>query len=216
MAFYKDHYDAIVIGGALSGMACALTLAKKGKSVLILERHNLPGGIATSFVRGGVEMEATLHEMMSIGPEEQPLKIRVFFDEMGVKINWLRVPEAYRISVPFREDRYHPSRRHRDDGERNRCPSIRAPTRSQTPDGSLRDGLRLGQRFVGPSDEQADDATQAQRFRPDLRLFGQRSHGQIQPSERSEGHPLRLLDLRRQQDLRSAVYGLCRPDGRLL
>jgi phytoene dehydrogenase-like protein len=100
MAFYKDHYDAIVIGGALSGMACALTLANKGKSVLVLERHNLPGGIATSFVRGGIEMEATLHEMMSIGPEEQPLKIRTFFDEMGVKINWLRVPEAYRISVP--------------------------------------------------------------------------------------------------------------------
>lgn len=94
MGFYKDHYDAIVIGGALSGMACALTLANKGKSVLILERHNLPGGIATSFVRGGVEMEATLHEMMSIGPEDQPLKIRTFFDEMGVKINWLRVPEA--------------------------------------------------------------------------------------------------------------------------
>jgi phytoene dehydrogenase-like protein len=100
MAFYEDKYDAIVIGGALSGMAAALTLASKGKKVLILERHNLPGGIATSFVRGGLEMEATLHEMMSIGPEDQPLKIRTFFDEMGVKINWLRVPEAYRISVP--------------------------------------------------------------------------------------------------------------------
>jgi phytoene dehydrogenase-like protein len=100
MSFYQDHYDAIVIGGALSGMACALTLAKKGKKVLILERHNLPGGLATSFVRNGIEMEATLHEMMSIGPEEQPLKIRTFFDEMGVKINWLRVPEAYKIVVP--------------------------------------------------------------------------------------------------------------------
>jgi phytoene dehydrogenase-like protein len=100
MAFYQDKYDAIVIGGALSGLACALTLAKKGKKVLVLERHNLPGGLSTSFVRGGIEMEATLHEMMSIGPEEQPLKIRTFFDEMGVKINWLRVPEAYRISVP--------------------------------------------------------------------------------------------------------------------
>ncbi len=100
MSFYKDHYDAIVIGGALAGMACALTLLKKGKSVLILERHNLPGGIATSFVRGGMEMEATLHEMMSIGPEEQPLKIRKFFDDFNIKIDWLRVPEAYRIVVP--------------------------------------------------------------------------------------------------------------------
>ena len=76
MAFYKDNYDVIVIGGALAGMSCAMKLASEGKSVLILERHNLPGGLATSFVRSGIEMEATLHEMMSIGPEERPLFIR--------------------------------------------------------------------------------------------------------------------------------------------
>jgi phytoene dehydrogenase-like protein len=100
MNYFKERYDAIVIGGALSGLACALTLAKKNKSVLVLERHNLPGGLATSFVRGGIEMEATLHEMMSIGPEDAPLKIRDFFHEMGINIHWLRVPEAYRIVVP--------------------------------------------------------------------------------------------------------------------
>lgn len=100
MGFYKEKYDAIVIGGALAGMSCALTLASKGKSVLVLERHNLPGGLTTSFVRGGLEMEATLHEMMSIGPKDKPLKIRKFLEEMGVMVDWLRVPEAYRIYVP--------------------------------------------------------------------------------------------------------------------
>ena len=94
---FEDRYDVIVIGGALAGLASALTLAKKGKKVLVLEQHNLPGGVATSFVRGGVEVEGTLHEMMSIGPKECPLKIRKFFDEMGVDIEWLRVPDAYRF-----------------------------------------------------------------------------------------------------------------------
>ncbi|MBQ5950749.1 MAG: NAD(P)/FAD-dependent oxidoreductase [Lachnospiraceae bacterium] len=94
---FRDSYDAVVIGGALAGLASALTLANKGKKVLVLEQHNLPGGVATSFVRGGVEIEATLHEMMSIGPKECPLKIRNFFDEMGVDIEWLRVPDAYRF-----------------------------------------------------------------------------------------------------------------------
>lgn len=103
MNFYKEKYDAIVIGGALSGMSCALTLASKGKDVLVLERHNLPGGLTTSFVRGGLEMEATLHEMMSIGPKDKPLKIRTFLEEMGVMVDWLRVPEAYRIYVPKEE-----------------------------------------------------------------------------------------------------------------
>ena len=95
--YYHEKYDVIVIGGALAGLASALTLAKKGKDVLVLEQHNLPGGVATSFVRGGVEIEGTLHEMMSIGPKECPLKIRNFFDEMGVDIEWLRVPDAYRF-----------------------------------------------------------------------------------------------------------------------
>ncbi|MEE8885145.1 MAG: NAD(P)/FAD-dependent oxidoreductase [Eubacteriales bacterium] len=100
MAFYKDHYDVVVIGGALAGMSCAMSLAKAGKDVLILERHNLPGGIATSFVRSGTELEATLHEMMSIGPADNPLFIRKYLDEMGVVINWIRVPEAYELDSP--------------------------------------------------------------------------------------------------------------------
>ena len=87
MAFYKDHYDVVVIGGALAGMSCAMKLASEGKSVLVLEQHNLPGGIATSFVRSGVEMEATLHEMMSIGPKEDPLFIRKYLDDLGVVID---------------------------------------------------------------------------------------------------------------------------------
>lgn len=95
--YFQDAYDVIVIGGALSGLASALTLASKGKKVLVLEQHNLPGGVATSFVRGGVEIEAALHEMMSIGPKECPLKIRKFFEDMGIDIEWLRVPEAYRF-----------------------------------------------------------------------------------------------------------------------
>ena len=100
MAFYKDNYDVIVIGGALAGMSCAMRLASEGKSVLVLERHNLPGGVATSFVRSGIEMEATLHEMMSLGPVEDPLYIRKYLDEMKVAIDWLRVPEAYELYSP--------------------------------------------------------------------------------------------------------------------
>ena len=108
MKFYKDHYDVIVIGGALAGLSSALMLADKGLKVLVLERHNLPGGIATSFVRGGIEIEAALHEMMSIGPKENRLKVGKFLDDMGVDINWLKVPEAYHASLPGVELTLHP------------------------------------------------------------------------------------------------------------
>ena len=108
MKFYRDHYDVIVIGGALAGLSAALMLADKGKSVLVLERHNLPGGLATSYVRGGIEIEATLHEMMSIGEKNNRLKVGKFFDDMGVDIDWLKVPEAYHASLPGLEVTLHP------------------------------------------------------------------------------------------------------------
>ena len=101
MSFYKDHYDVVIIGGALAGMSACLQLQAWGiKDILILEKHNMPGGLATDFVRNGFEIEATLHEMMSIGPKDHRLKVGQFFDDMGVDIDWLPVPECYRVVLP--------------------------------------------------------------------------------------------------------------------
>ena len=94
--YYKDHYDVVVIGASLAGLASALTLLDNGYDVLILEQHNLPGGVATSFVRGGVELEASLHEMLSIGSEKYPLKIRKFLESHDVNVDWVRVPIAFK------------------------------------------------------------------------------------------------------------------------
>ena len=94
--YFKDHYDVVVIGASLAGLASALTLLDQGYDVLVLEQHNLPGGVATSFVRGGVELEASLHEMLSIGSKEYPLKIRKFLENHHVYVDWQRIPIAFR------------------------------------------------------------------------------------------------------------------------
>ena len=94
--YFKDHYDVVIVGASLAGLASALTLLDQGYDVLILEQHNLPGGVATSFVRGGVELEASLHEMLSIGSKEYPLKIRQFLESHHIYVDWLRIPIAFK------------------------------------------------------------------------------------------------------------------------
>ena len=78
------HYDAVVIGAGNGGLAAALTLADAGKKVLLAERHNLPGGFATSFVRGRFEFEASLHELCDFGTPGNSGNLYALFEELGV------------------------------------------------------------------------------------------------------------------------------------
>ena len=43
----KKHYDVIVAGGGVAGVAAAVSAAKHGRSVLLLEKSNILGGLAT-------------------------------------------------------------------------------------------------------------------------------------------------------------------------
>ena len=43
----KDSYDLIVAGGGVAGVAAALTAKKRGLKVLLLEKSNILGGLAT-------------------------------------------------------------------------------------------------------------------------------------------------------------------------
>ena len=49
------HFDVIVVGAGNGGLAAAANTAKAGLKTLLLEKHNIPGGCATSFRRGRFE-----------------------------------------------------------------------------------------------------------------------------------------------------------------
>jgi phytoene dehydrogenase-like protein len=58
----RSSYDCVVIGSGLAGMTAAVTLARSGRSVLLLEQHYKLGGMATWFKRpGGHIFDISLH-----------------------------------------------------------------------------------------------------------------------------------------------------------
>ena len=99
--------DCVVIGAGNGGLAASLRLAKSGKKVVLVERHILPGGFATSFKRGRFNFEASLHELCDFGHEDNPGNLYNLFKELEVvdKIKMVDVPEAFRvITLSTKED----------------------------------------------------------------------------------------------------------------
>lgn len=96
------QYDVIVIGGGNGGLASAATLAEKGKSVILFEKHNIPGGCGTSFRRGRFEFEVALHQLSHMGTEENPGPLRELFKRYGIldEINWIQIKELFRVNFP--------------------------------------------------------------------------------------------------------------------
>lgn len=97
-----QQYDAIVIGAGNGGLACAATLAEKGKKVILFEKHNIPGGCGTSFRRGRFEFEVALHQLSSMGTPEKPGPLRELFRRYGIedKIEWIEIKELFRVNFP--------------------------------------------------------------------------------------------------------------------
>jgi phytoene dehydrogenase-like protein len=92
-------YDVIVIGAGLGGLGAACQLALAEKKVLLLEKYNVPGGFATSFVRGRFEFEGALHVLSDIGTEDNRGSLYQFFEQLGIfpeKLKYKDAKEYYR------------------------------------------------------------------------------------------------------------------------
>jgi phytoene dehydrogenase-like protein len=57
-----NGFDAVIIGSGLGGLSCAAAFARQGFKPLVLEKHDRPGGYATTFSRpGGFVFDVSLH-----------------------------------------------------------------------------------------------------------------------------------------------------------
>lgn len=92
----SKEYDVIVIGAGNAGLTAAAATAKNGLKTLVIEKNMIPGGCATSFVRGRFEFEPSLHELASVGTEDNPGSIRRLFEGYGSDVTWINENTAFR------------------------------------------------------------------------------------------------------------------------
>lgn len=113
MRFHREsrssRYDAIVIGSGLGGLTAAALLARRGQHVLVVERHDRPGGYAHAFRRKRYRFDSAIHLMGGGEPgacEGSGLTDRVL-RHLGVRdrLELLRVDPFYAGIYPdFRID----------------------------------------------------------------------------------------------------------------
>ena len=103
------EFDAVIVGSGLGGLSCAAAFARQGFKPLVLERHDKPGGYATSFKRpGGFDFDVSLHSTI-VGERNGVHNLIPGFPEI-TNVEFVPHPNLYRaifpdhdIRVPFQD-----------------------------------------------------------------------------------------------------------------
>lgn len=87
------HYDAIVVGSGIGGLANAALLSLMGKKVCVLEQHYTAGGFTHAYDREGYEWDVGVHY---IGEVHKPSSMKRIFDTISEgRLKWAAMDPVY-------------------------------------------------------------------------------------------------------------------------
>ena len=101
-------FDVIVIGAGNAGLVAALELVKNDKKVLVLDSNSVPGGFATSFIRGRFEFDASLNFLNELGSEEHKGELYHLFSRLGIleKMQFANIKDDYHVYFVDSKENY--------------------------------------------------------------------------------------------------------------
>ncbi|NNF56878.1 MAG: NAD(P)/FAD-dependent oxidoreductase [Rhodothermaceae bacterium] len=104
------RWDAIVVGSGIGGMATAAALSRVGHEVLLLEQHEILGGLTHSFSRDAFTWNVGIHYLNYVAPGEPIRELidwlsdtPIKFASMGAVYDTLHIgsAEALPLSRPY-------------------------------------------------------------------------------------------------------------------
>lgn len=102
----RDAYDVIVIGAGMGGLSAAALLARAGRSVLLVERHDRVGGYAHAFRRGRYLFDSAVHMVGGCEPVafEGGGLLHRLLSALGVRerLDFERIDPLYAAAYPGR------------------------------------------------------------------------------------------------------------------
>ena len=97
----RGDYDVIVAGGGVAGIAAALSASRRGKKVLLLEKSNILGGLATlGLINLFVPMCNGRGIQIVTGIAEELLRL-------SAKYSWDTIPEEWKTGEPEDKENCH-------------------------------------------------------------------------------------------------------------
>lgn len=90
-------HDSAVIGGGISGLVCAGLLSSAGRSVILVEKNDVPGGCCSSFARRGYRFDTGTSSISGLG---EGGRLNGILSEIGVRIEFIRPDIRETIVTP--------------------------------------------------------------------------------------------------------------------
>ena len=100
----NENYDAIIIGGGISGLMSALVLSKHGNRVLVLEKDSVVGGNCRSYSVDGFTVDTGPHAITALYGGPLPMLMDQYYD-VTPKFKpygnyFIRAPDASLVKCP--------------------------------------------------------------------------------------------------------------------
>jgi phytoene dehydrogenase-like protein len=96
------HYDVIIIGAGMSGLAAAIRLAYFDKKVLVLERHYAAGGLNSYYALGGYQFDVGLHAMTNyVAPGTHSAPLTKICRQLRLKLEDFALVPQFQSEIRF-------------------------------------------------------------------------------------------------------------------